>query len=1236
MLYDNSKIQVMKLCAAQLFTNLNHFLLLLFCITYTSSWSQDPFIITIKTDNPGSTNDSSISFYSSLAANYDVDWDNDGIFDEFNLSGTHTHDFGAPGIYTIQIRGLLHTWRIPSTDTKKLVSLDQWGDVNWSLTMNSLFYDASNMAYNAVDAPNVSNVISMSGMFYNCSITTPDLSAWDVSSVTNFNLMFAEADQFNSDISMWNTSSGESFLGTFKGAKMFNQDLSAWYMQNATTLEQMFNNADAFNGNISTWDVSQVQNFSSMFFRAISFAGDISMWNTSSSSNFSRMFFGATNFNADISMWDVSNGTLFNEMFRNATSFNQNLSGWDVSQGQDFEAMFMNAEVFNQDLSNWIVSSGTDFSFMFDEATVFNSNLNSWDVSNATTMKRMFRFAEKFNYDLSSWDVSNVTNFNRMFRFADDFNQDLSAWDISSGTDFEFMFDSAGNFNQNLSTWNFSSAIDLTGFLSYSGMDISNYDALLHSLAGQMVNSNLEFGAVNLEYCESQDDRQYLINNKMWTFVGDSYTTNCQTNGVFDLALRTTVNPSFPGPYYETALVDFDITVFNQGDIDAYNVGIKGFFLAGLSLADPDWTNNTLDNPIPFIAAGDSATVQITLQVVLNSAGFFVRYDAEIISADDDTDPSNTPPTDIDSTPGDYSAQTPFAEDDNIHNTTGLDDQDLGGFTVSVGTAEICDNGIDDDGDGDIDCEDSNCQSICIYECWDLNQNGVPDEPEEDINGDGVVNDNDCPPDCSNMEAFCQDATIYLGENGVDTLDAAAVFAGITPGCIPTGGTISQSIFTCDHLGDNLVTVTAFDNLGNSASCVATVTVLDTITPELICTDLVVELDNTELVNIDINDILIGAGDNCGLDTIILAQSQFTCQDITGMVDFGYTIEEDTFFNTSNNFINEILVRDDLIYLTIRPSDEILIYDLQGNFQTSFGVSGNGIGEFGEPESIAFAANGDIYVSDRSWNEKILVFDSTYNFQFEFSTPAVEDIAIQNDTIYAAHDNDNKISMYSLNGSFIGDLISFNTPTSLYLKNNKIYVVSTISNAVAGVYTMTGSLLNTINIGGWANDISADDCGNIYIARWNDSSHDIYNQNGNLILNSNISLLSMTTVDDFVYGVTITGGIHSFQIDCGTSIGAGTFINSVTLFDDSGNESVCNSIITIIDPGNTCICPIHLRVDDNPIPSQVYRSEKSLNSYGRITSPEIVNFESLKISLEQGFKVEQGATFKALINPCID
>ncbi len=172
-----------------------------------------PFSTTWKTDNPGVSCSSCIAIPTTGGGyNYDVDWENDGIYDDFGVSGDITHDYGTPGTYQVAIRGEFPRiyfdsapWNIAS-DAEKVLSVDQWGDISWS-SMNSAFRGCTNLSGQAVDVPDLSNVADMSSMFWGASSFNQDIGGWDVSSVTNMDRMFLEASSFNQDIGGWDASS---------------------------------------------------------------------------------------------------------------------------------------------------------------------------------------------------------------------------------------------------------------------------------------------------------------------------------------------------------------------------------------------------------------------------------------------------------------------------------------------------------------------------------------------------------------------------------------------------------------------------------------------------------------------------------------------------------------------------------------------------------------------------------------------------------------------------------------------------------------------------------------------------------------------------------------------------------------------------------------------------------------------------------------------------------------------
>jgi uncharacterized repeat protein (TIGR01451 family) len=122
---------------------------------------------------------------------------------------------------------------------------------------------------------------------------------------------------------------------------------------------------------------------------------------------------------------------------------------------------------------------------------------------------------------------------------------------------------------------------------------------------------------------------------------------------IFDLAIRKDLIGT--GPFKPGDNVTFNITVFNQGNVSAYGVEVTDYIPAGLTLNDATWAmsganaTKILAGPI---APNSSVQVPITLKINTGFIGTNLTNVVEITKADDDTNPNNTPPTDIDSTPG--------------------------------------------------------------------------------------------------------------------------------------------------------------------------------------------------------------------------------------------------------------------------------------------------------------------------------------------------------------------------------------------------------------------------------------------------------------------------------------------------------------------------------------------------------------------------------------------------------
>ena len=90
--------------------------------------------------------------------------------------------------------------------------------------------------FNDIDT---SKITDMSGLF-EYSEFNGDISKWDISNVTSMSSMFFMCIKFNQDISNWNVSKVEYMRWMFSGCKSFNKDISKWNISNVKLSNNMF------------------------------------------------------------------------------------------------------------------------------------------------------------------------------------------------------------------------------------------------------------------------------------------------------------------------------------------------------------------------------------------------------------------------------------------------------------------------------------------------------------------------------------------------------------------------------------------------------------------------------------------------------------------------------------------------------------------------------------------------------------------------------------------------------------------------------------------------------------------------------------------------------------------------------------------------------------------------------------------------------------------------------------
>ena len=126
--------------------------------------------------------------------------------------------------------------------------------------------------------------------------------------------------------------------------------------------------------------------------------------------------------------------------------------------------------------------------------------------------------------------------------------------------------------------------------------------------------------------------------------------------------------------------------------------------------------------------------------------------------------------------------------------------------------------------------------------------------------------------------AACQDITVQLDSSGNATISAADLDGGSTLTCSQQATIeLDQYTFNCNDVGVNQVVFTITQTNGLTTSCIALVTVEDTIAPTVVCQDIILTLDQNGMAFIEIADINAGSFDACGIAAMSLDTDTFDC-----------------------------------------------------------------------------------------------------------------------------------------------------------------------------------------------------------------------------------------------------------------------------------------------------------------------------------------------------------------------
>ena len=201
---------------------------------------------------------------------------------------------------------------------------------------------------------------------------------------------------------------------------------------------------------------------------------------------------------------------------------------------------------------------------------------------------------------------------------------------------------------------------------------------------------------------------------------------------------------------------------------------------------------------------------------------------------------------------------------------------------------------------------------------------------------------------------------------------------------------------------------------------------------------------------------------------------------------------------------HQVRIFDDRVYVADTDMHQMYEFTLDGKLLRAFGTAGKaGLGEneFNMPTDIAFAANGDIYITDGYGNSRVVCLKPDGSFRTAWGSPGKEPgqfkephniVVDAKGRVYVADRGNDRIQVFTPEGRFVKQWSNVGKPYGLFLTPDQILFV-TDGNPDGPqrilVLDLDGNILATIGESGRQpgqfdvpHSIHVDEEGNIYVA----------------------------------------------------------------------------------------------------------------------------------------------------------
>ena len=439
--------------------------------------------------------------------------------------------------------------------------------------------------------------------------------------------------------------------------------------------------------------------------------------------------------------------------------------------------------------------------------------------------------------------------------------------------------------------------------------------------------------------------------------------------------------------------------------------------------------------------------------------------------------------------------------------------------------------------------------SNTVFDCSNLGNNSVGLTIADATGNSHTANFNVLVLDTVRPLAIAQNATVYIGTNGLASISVALINNNSSDNCGGVSLSLNQSNFNCANLGSNPVILTVTDASGNFRTATATVTVLDTVKPTLQINGVVnLYLNAAGSATLTTAMVNNGSSDNCGIVNTTLSKTTF------GSADLGSNLVTFTAFDASGNnrSANFSVVVIDTVRPVVNVQNVTAYLNSTGTATVTAAQVNNGSTDNVNIASLVLSQTA-FNCSDIGLNNVTLtVTDNSGNFRTANAVVTIIDsikplLTPANITVYL-----NALGTASINASQVTGSATDNCGTPNLSINNSVFTCGQLG---ANQVTITATDASNNNRTAVATVTVLDTIRPIAIV----------NSTVNLYLN-NAGLATLTTamVNN---GSTDNCAISGLTLSKTNFTGADLGANSVlfTLTDASNNSRAVNITVNVID-----------------------------------------------------------------------